>query len=220
MSKPNTITAAHIQQMLARSIITDQKMGEKTTVVCCKLPNGFEIIESSGCVDPTNYDHAMGVKLCMERITNRLWQLEGYWLQAYIHGTKLLTEQLRKAADRATFTETGGMNEEIARVAHEVNRAYCAAIGDHSQLPWAEAPEWQRQSAIKGVAFHRANPDASASASHDNWLKEKLDAGWKYGPVKNADTKEHPCMVEFTDLPQAQQVKDHLFRAVVHAIAG
>ena len=27
---------------------------------------------------------------------------------------------------------------EVARVAHEVNRAYCAALGDASQLQWEE----------------------------------------------------------------------------------
>ena len=41
--------------------------------------------------------------------------------------------------------------EEIARVAHEVNRAYCEAIGDRSQLPWGEAAEWQKESILKGV---------------------------------------------------------------------
>jgi len=26
--------------------------------------------------------------------------------------------------------------ERIAKVCHEVNRAYCAGIGDNSQVPW------------------------------------------------------------------------------------
>jgi hypothetical protein len=77
----NTITKAHIDELLSRSVRTDQRMGDKTTVVCLKLPNGFEIVESSGCVDPANYNHEMGVKICMERIVNRVWQLEGYRLQ-------------------------------------------------------------------------------------------------------------------------------------------
>lgn len=51
---------------------------------------------------------------------------------------------------------------EIARVCHEVNRAYCAALGDLSQPPWADAPEWQRKSALNGVAFALCNPVAVA----------------------------------------------------------
>lgn len=108
-------------------------------------------------------------------------------------------------------------NHEIAKICHEVNRAYCAALGDHSQPAWGDAPEWQRSSAIKGVEFTIANPDAPPSASHDSWLKEKLDAGWKYGPAKNPERKEHPCCVSYDDLPLEQKVKDYLFQAVVRA---
>lgn len=110
--------------------------------------------------------------------------------------------------------------EDVARVAHEANRAYCLALGDASQLPWDEAPEWARTSAIKGVEFHLANPNADDSASHNSWLAEKRETGWKYGPVKNPDTKEHPCFVEFHELPVEQQRKDALFRSIVHALRG
>ena len=53
----------------------------KTTIVIAKLPNGFIIVESSSCVDPANYNHDLGVKLCKERIRDKLWMLEGYVLQ-------------------------------------------------------------------------------------------------------------------------------------------
>lgn len=106
--------------------------------------------------------------------------------------------------------------DEVARVAHEVNRAYCQAIGDESQPTWEQAPEWQRESAINGVRFHLAHRDATPAASHENWMHAKLADGWAYGPVKNAEAKTHPCLVPFVDLPIEQQVKDYLFRAVVH----
>lgn len=106
---------------------------------------------------------------------------------------------------------------KVASIAHEVNRAYCAAIGDHSQPSWDEAPDWQKDSAKKGVMFHFQNPDAPPSASHDNWLADKAKDGWVWAPVKDADVKGHPCMLPFDQLPLEQQIKDHLFRAVVHA---
>jgi len=109
-------------------------------------------------------------------------------------------------------------NERIAMVCHEANRMYCWTIGDDSQLPWNDAPAWQRTSAINGVAFSLANPDAPPSASHDSWMAEKRDAGWKYGPVKDADKKEHPCFLPFAELPVEQQLKDKLFRAIVKAL--
>jgi len=109
--------------------------------------------------------------------------------------------------------------ETIAKTCHEVNRAYCKSIGDESQPSWEDAPEWQRKSAMNGVQFHINNPDAGPSASHDSWLAEKKADGWKYGPVKNAESKEHPCFVSYANLPENQKAKDALFIAVVHALS-
>lgn len=108
--------------------------------------------------------------------------------------------------------------KQIAVICHETNRQYCLALGDSSQQSWAEAPEWQRSSAIKGVEFHIANPAASPSASHESWLEQKRQDGWKYGPVKNAETKEHPCFIPFTGLPIEQQAKDKLFKSIVDSL--
>jgi len=107
----------------------------------------------------------------------------------------------------------------VAAVCHEANRALCACLGDHSQPTWGEAPDWQVESAIKGVEFNLANPEAPASASHDSWLAEKERGGWIYGPVKDPEKKEHPCFVPYEELPIEQQAKDHLFKAVVEALA-
>lgn len=111
------------------------------------------------------------------------------------------------------------MAHSIARVCHEVNAEYCRAIGDNSQLPWEDSPEWQQQSAVKGVELHLSNPNLGPAASHEAWMREKLDDGWTYGPLKDPAKKEHPCLVPFADLPKEQQIKDWLFRGVVHAIA-
>ena len=110
--------------------------------------------------------------------------------------------------------------EKIATVAHQANRAFCQELGGESQLSWANAPEWQRTSAINGVKFHMANPDAKPSHSHEEWLKEKEATGWKFGPVRDADKKEHPCMVPYDQLPEDQKAKDALFIGVVHALKG
>lgn len=109
--------------------------------------------------------------------------------------------------------------ENIAAVCHEANRAYCQQIGDASQPTWAEAPEWQKTSALNGVRFHLANPTAKPSNSHESWYKEKAEAGWVYGPVKDLVKKEHPCMVPYEELPAEQKAKDALFIAVVHSLA-
>ena len=108
--------------------------------------------------------------------------------------------------------------EKIAKVCHEVNRAYCQALGDNSQPSWEDAPDWMKTSAMNGVSLHTGNPNAGPEASHESWMAEKEATGWTYGPVKNAEDKKHPCMVPFNQLPIEQQAKDFIFRAVVHAL--
>jgi hypothetical protein len=107
--------------------------------------------------------------------------------------------------------------EQIAKTCHEVNRAYCLSLGDTSQPSWEDAPDWQKESAMDGVTFHLENPEAGPAASHNNWLVLKKADGWKYGPVKDPDKKEHPCFVPYQELPKEQQAKDSLFIAVVES---
>ena len=105
--------------------------------------------------------------------------------------------------------------EVVAATAHMINRAYCQAIGDDSQPEWDDAPQWQVDSAIAGVKYHFENDGITPEMSHESWLKQKEADGWKYGPVKDADKKEHPCFCPYSELPKEQQTKDALFKAVV-----
>ena len=107
---------------------------------------------------------------------------------------------------------------DVAKICHETNKAYCECIGDYSQKSWQDAEPWQRDSAWKGVEFKVNNPNASNSAQHDSWLDEKRKTGWKYGPVKNPELKEHPCFVPYKDLPEEQKAKDALFGNIVLAL--
>ena len=56
-------------------------MGDRTTVVRCVLRNGFEIVESSSCVDPKNYSEQIGHDICMNKIKDKIWELLGFLLQ-------------------------------------------------------------------------------------------------------------------------------------------
>lgn len=109
--------------------------------------------------------------------------------------------------------------EAAARAAHEANRAYCLALGEVSQDAWEKAPEWQRTSCINGVRGVLVDGNGPEQ-SHRGWLAEKAATGWKYGPVKDPEKKEHPCFVAYSDLPPEQRAKDGIFVAVVKAVAS
>lgn len=107
------------------------------------------------------------------------------------------------------------MNEEqIARICHEVNRAYCKALGDNSQVSWEQAESWQRISAITGVVVSIQN-DLTPEETHNAWMISKLNEGWIYGLIKDPDKKEHPCLVPFELLPIEQKAKDYIFNTLV-----
>lgn len=106
----------------------------------------------------------------------------------------------------------------IARVCHEANRAYCITIGDTSQAAWDEAPGWQKESCVDGIRKIAKNPAMTAEDSHANWLDKKTADGWKYGPVKDVEKKEHPSFKPYAELDEAEKRKDHLFRAIVLAL--
>lgn len=55
--------------------------------------------------------------------------------------------------------------------------------------------------------------------SHEAWMQFKLEHGWVLGPLKDEEKKEHPLLVPYDELPAAQQIKDALFSAVVHALS-
>jgi hypothetical protein len=79
------VTPEQVETIIAQSEMKVFKIFDKCTVVICKLPNGFIITESSACVDPANFDEVIGYQICLERIENKVWELEGYALQKKVY---------------------------------------------------------------------------------------------------------------------------------------
>lgn len=99
--------------------------------------------------------------------------------------------------------------EACAEAAHEMNLLWCRLHGDDTQMHWNDAPEWQRESAIKGV--RGAIAGNTPKESHESWLKDKIEGGWTYGEVKDEAKKQHPCFVPYERLPPIQKAKDFVF---------
>lgn len=104
-----------------------------------------------------------------------------------------------------------------ARIAHEVNRVICEHLGDPVAPPWESAPDYMKQSSIKGVQAIYANPAITPEEQHNLWMQQRLADGWTYGEVKDEHAKTHPNLVQYDELPTGQQLKDKLFQAVTRA---
>lgn len=90
----NTVTQSIIDKLLEEASISYATLFDKCTVVAVQLKNGFVLVESSACVDKANYDYELGKQICLERIKNKLWELEGYYLQ------KQLSEEENNVKDQ------------------------------------------------------------------------------------------------------------------------
>ncbi len=83
--KKNKVTKQDIDKILANTFVKVEKYGDKTTVLMATLPNDFVIVESSSCVDPANFDMSVGEEICMDKLVDKIYELEGYKLQSKLH---------------------------------------------------------------------------------------------------------------------------------------
>lgn len=75
----------YIEDIMASSEISIETVYDKCAIVTCKLPNGFVIVETSGCVEARNYDEDTEVCYCLEKIEDKVWELESYRHQANLY---------------------------------------------------------------------------------------------------------------------------------------
>jgi hypothetical protein len=107
--------------------------------------------------------------------------------------------------------------EFIAEFRHAAWVSYQIAVGQEYNV---EINHDQLQSLMNGIKFADANPGRTPESNHKNWMCCKLEQGWKYGPVKSFEKKEHPDLVPFHVLPTVEQRKDVMdFQAHEMAVA-
>jgi hypothetical protein len=101
----------------------------------------------------------------------------------------------------------------VAERAHALNLTLCEHLGLPVGHPWHELDGGHRVRIISAVgATSRAT---SPQESHQRWMDSMAAMGWGYGPVRSEEAKTHECMLPFGQLSRADQLKDHVFLALV-----
>lgn len=170
--------------------LTCERMAEKKVTIC------FHAIRYV-------YEHLANAKL---------------WLGQQLNNIREAAEKKHHNTTHAKMPTGKLIVADIAHICHNVNKDICEIHGDHSQLAWEIAADWQRDSAINGVVFALKNPNATPEDQHNAWMEEKVKDGWAYGPTKIPEQKLHPCLVPYHLLSVDQQMKDHAFRAIVFSL--
>lgn len=77
---PVKVTVSDINSKIKHTVY--QLLQGTTTTICqITLVNGFSVIGTSACVDPKEYNQALGEKYAYEKAFEKLWELEGYLLK-------------------------------------------------------------------------------------------------------------------------------------------
>jgi hypothetical protein len=50
--------------------------------------------------------------------------------------------------------------------------------------------------------------ESIAEEIHNEWMNLRKNQGWTWGPKRNDDLKKNPCMVPYSDLPEAEKEYD------------
>lgn len=56
--------------------------------------------------------------------------------------------------------------------------------------------------------------EALAESVHNAWARERIRAGWTYGPERNDELKQTPLLVPYQQLPESEKDVDRATAAV------
>lgn len=84
----NKLTQGDIDKFFENGKSSVMSIDKHITVMHYKTPTNFFWTESSGCVDPKNYDLALGECSCTSKIKDKIWNYLGFVLSWAQNGLK------------------------------------------------------------------------------------------------------------------------------------
>lgn len=126
-------------------------------------------------------------------------------LGAILNNIKKVQRYAKFKEDLKTSNE---LQSRLVLAIHEANKEIQQQTGEF--IP--QLSEHLTKSILDGVYYVLDNPNCTPEQQHNNWCYFKRADGWRYGPEKDFERKEHPCLVPYSELPDVQQRKDSVFR--------
>lgn len=123
------VSADRVNWIIENMEIEVTTMFDKCTVVSAKLPNGFVITESSACVSPENYSQDMGVDICIDKIVDKIWELEGYLLQETLYEEESALEKFNEALEEDDYCSEYDCDGDCDNCLFEEDEEWCGEYG-------------------------------------------------------------------------------------------
>ena len=81
MFSNNKVSLEDVEERFSKGKLSDYRIQNMTIVIWDWY--GWKILETSACVDVFNYNHEIGMKICIDKIKDRIWKMLGYELHLY-----------------------------------------------------------------------------------------------------------------------------------------
>lgn len=101
--------------------------------------------------------------------------------------------------------------KDLCRILHIVNNLIRKRCGEDAQ----RLNDTHMKTTMDGLEYCLGKCSRKENMQkgelHGAWMMDKLESGWRYGPVVSRKKKQHPNMVPFDYLPMEQREKDNAF---------
>ena len=122
-----------------------------------------------------------------------------------IHEDYLIHE--KKSPDKSTINPSEVSWEELPENLKESNRLQADDIGIKLKTVGcgiAPLTEWDAES----FKFTPKEVEMMAKMEHERWVEERLNDGWKFGPIKDLEKKISPYLIPWEQLSDETKEKD------------
>lgn len=83
-NKKDRIAEINVDILIEKSQLSVKNIENQCIIVTAQLENGFVITETHSFIDKDNFNIGIGVEKCIDKIKNKLWELEAYRLQCIL----------------------------------------------------------------------------------------------------------------------------------------